>query len=137
MERRFCRFRKLEFLDKVLNYYGYFLINNNLDLDKGLDLISRAVANEPTNPFFLDSFGWALFKKGDFEKSLKLLELAKSIEPKNPVIIDHLADVYWSLNRKREAVFEWQKALSFKDYNKNSIEPININKIEYKINYGL
>ena len=120
-----------------LNYYGYFLINNNLDLDKGLDLISRAVANEPTNPFFLDSFGWALFKKGDFEKSLKLLELAKSIEPKNPVIIDHLADVYWSLNRKREAVFEWQKALSFKDYNKNSIEPININKIEYKINYGL
>ncbi len=118
-----------------LNYYGYFLIQNNIDLDKGMLLISNAVIQNPTNPYYLDSYGWALFKKGDFEKALTSLQFAKSIQPKNPVIVDHLGDVYWNLNRKREAIFEWNKVLGLKNLPEQ--EQINFNHIEYKINYGL
>ena len=119
-----------------LNYYGYFLVINNIDLDKGLFLISQALSKDNINPYFLDSYGWALFKKGELEKSLTILEFAKGIQPKNPVIIDHLADVYWSLGRKREAVYEWKKVLTFKNFDINT-ESLNFNKIQYKINYGL
>lgn len=119
-----------------LNYYGYFLVINNIDIDKGLLLIGQALSKDSINPYFLDSYGWALFKKGELEKSLTMLEFAKGLQPKNPVIIDHLADVYWSLGRKREAIYEWKKALTFKDINMGT-EQLNFNKIEYKINYGL
>ena len=118
-----------------LNYYGYFLIINNLDLDKGMLLVASAVTKEPTNPYYLDSYGWALFKNGEYKRALTAIQFAKSLQPKNPVIIDHLGDIYWSLNRKREAIYEWNKILSLK--NPTTQEPININKIEYKINYGL
>ena len=118
-----------------LNYYGYFLIINNFDLDKGMFLVASAVTKEPTNPNYLDSYGWALFKNGEAKRALIALEFAKSLQPKNPIIIDHLGDVYWSLNRKREAIFEWNKILSLKEF--STEEPINLNKIEYKVNYGL
>ena len=118
-----------------LNYYGYFLIQNNLDLDKGMLLISNAVIKNPTNPYYLDSYGWALFKNGEPEKALVSLQFAKSLQPKNPVITDHLGDIYWHLNRKREAVFEWNKVLGLENLPEQ--EPINFNRIEYKINYGL
>nr|MCR5506785.1 hypothetical protein [bacterium] len=118
-----------------LNYYGYLLISKNIDLEKGLILVANAVTKEPTNSYFLDSYGWALFKSGDFEKAIITLQFAKSLQPKNPIISDHLGDVYWSLNRKREAVFQWKKALSLKDFPNQ--EPVNFNEIEYKINYGL
>ncbi|MBR1544817.1 MAG: tetratricopeptide repeat protein [Alphaproteobacteria bacterium] len=118
-----------------LNYYGYFLISKNIDLDKGILLVANAVTKNPTNPYYLDSYGWALFKSGDFEKAITTLQFAKSLQPKNPVISDHLGDVYWNLNRKREAVFEWKKALSLKDF--PTQELVNFNEIKYKINYGL
>lgn len=118
-----------------LNYYGYFLISNDLDLDNGVLMVASAVTKEPSNSYYLDSYGWALFKLGDFDKAITVLQFAKSLQPKNPVIADHLGDVYWNLNRKREAVFEWKKALSLKDFPNQ--EPVNFNKIEYKINYGL
>ncbi len=118
-----------------LNYYGYFLIQNNLDLDKGMLLISNAVIKNPTNPYYLDSYGWALFKSGEPQKALTSLQFAKSLQPKNPVITDHLGDLYWHLNRKREAIFEWNKVLSLENLPEQ--EQINFNHVEYKINYGL
>ena len=126
---------KLNKKPAFLNYYGYFLISNNLDLDKGMLFVANAVTKEPTNPYYLDSYGWALFKNGEYKRALTAIQFAKSLQPKNPVIIDHLGDIYWSLNRKREAIYEWNKILSLK--NPTTQEPININKIEYKINYGL
>ncbi len=118
-----------------LNYYGYFLVYNNLDFSKGLVLISGAIIKEPSNPYYLDSYGWALFRNNDVEKALFTLEFAKSLQPKNPIIVNHLADIYWFLDRKREAIFEWKKALSLQ---KNfPQEELNSNEIEYKINFGL
>jgi hypothetical protein len=40
------------------------------------------------------------------------MEEAAQIEPNNSVINDHLWDIYWCQNRKKEGLFEWQRALS-------------------------
>jgi hypothetical protein len=34
--------------------------------------------------------------------------------PVDAVVNDHLGDIYWAVGRKREAEFQWKRALSFK-----------------------
>ncbi|MFI2768534.1 type IV pilus biogenesis/stability protein PilW, partial [Sulfitobacter sp. M22386] len=43
------------------------------------------------------------------------MERAVELEPVDPVVNDHLGDVYWAVGRKREAEFQWRRALSFVD----------------------
>ena len=38
---------------------------------------------------------------------------AVELTPDDPVINDHLGDVLWKVGRKREAEFQWRRALSF------------------------
>ncbi len=42
------------------------------------------------------------------------LEKAVELMPVDPVVNDHLGDIYWAVGRKREAEFQWKRALSFK-----------------------
>ncbi len=41
------------------------------------------------------------------------MERAVELMPIDPVVNDHLGDVYWAVGRKREAEFQWHRALSF------------------------
>ena len=123
----------------LLNYYGYYLVNKDIDIEKGISLIGKAVSASPTNPYFLDSYGWGLYKNGNIEKALSILEAAKSLQPRNPIFYDHLADVYWRAGRTREAVYEWKKALQHKSSLQSEVssEVLDVEKIEYKISHGL
>ena len=56
------------------------------------------------------------------------MEKSVSILPKESEVIDHLGDCYLMLNRKKEAVFEWKKAL------KHETDLKIIKKIREKIN---
>jgi len=105
-------------LPELMNYYGYFLINRGTDVDKGLRFIQIALSAEPTNPYYLDSYGWAYYKKGDFTEALRLMEYAYALSPGNPVILSHLGDAYWETGRHAEAKFAWRKALANLDNNK-------------------
>jgi predicted negative regulator of RcsB-dependent stress response len=51
------------------------------------------------------------------------LEKSVSIMPRSAEITDHLGDCYLMLNRKKEAVFEWKKALKY-ETDKNIIKKI-------------
>jgi tetratricopeptide (TPR) repeat protein len=124
----------------VLNYYGYFLVAGGHDVEKGKKLVERAVYVDPMNPYYLDSYAWSLFKAGDLDSALRMEEYAKAFEPKNPVIMDHLGDIYWTIGRRREAVFEWRKAMSRiadGDVQKNVLDGLSEHKLGYKIEHGL
>jgi tetratricopeptide (TPR) repeat protein len=122
----------------VLNYYGYYLTSRDIDAEKGFKLIERAIAADPLNPYYLDSYGWAFFKKGDIASAVQMLEYAKTLRPKNPVIADHLGDVYWSMGRRREAKFEWEKALGYIDFDAGILaHELDRSRLEYKIEYGM
>jgi len=47
-----------------LNYYGYLLIDHDIDVEKGIVLVQRALELEPNSPFYLDSLAWGLYKQG-------------------------------------------------------------------------
>jgi tetratricopeptide (TPR) repeat protein len=93
------------------NLLGYMWAEQGINLDESIALIERALELEPDNGAFIDSLGWAYYKKGWLERALKQLELAASSIPDDPVILDHLGDVYFDLERFDEAEKAWEQSL--------------------------
>ncbi len=58
---------------RYLNYYGYTLIDHDLQIDKGIDLVRRALGMDPKNIYYLDSLAWGLYKKGECSKAYRLM----------------------------------------------------------------
>ena len=123
----------------VLNYYAYFLLMNDTDFERAFKLSEQAIAYEPLNPYYLDTYGWAYFKLGKFEDALKMMEYAKAINPTNSIIIDHLGDIYWTVGRKREAKYEWKKALTYLNTTKinEANDDLSEIRLNNKINFGI
>jgi len=63
-----------------LNYYGYLLIDYDLDVKKGMKLVELALKEESENFYFIDSLAWGYYKLGDCNKAWELLEQTFSDE---------------------------------------------------------
>ena len=100
---------------QVLNYLGYSMVEQQVNLDEALDMIERAVAKEPDSGYIVDSLGWVLYRLGRYDEAVGHMERAVELMPVDPVVNDHLGDVYWAVGRAREAEFQWKRALSFVD----------------------
>ena len=107
----------------TLNYISYKLALKNQELELALKLIKEALALDPDNGYFLDTLGWVEYKRNNFNSAVYFLEKSVSILPRSAEVIDHLGDCYLMLNRKKEAVFEWNKALKY-EIDKNVIKKI-------------
>jgi|WetSurSiteA1Bulk_404760.scaffolds.fasta_scaffold01464_4 tetratricopeptide (TPR) repeat protein len=57
-----------------LNDLGYFLINNDLNITRGLELVDRALELKPEYYPYLHSKGWGLYKQGKNKEALDLLQ---------------------------------------------------------------
>ncbi len=57
-----------------MNYYGYLLIDHNIDVPKGIRLVQDALALEPNSPYYLDSLAWGLFKQGKCEEAYAIMK---------------------------------------------------------------
>ena len=97
----------------ILNYLGYSMLMEEDDIAEAEAMIRIAVEAEPENGAFVDSLGWALYLLGRYDEALVELEKALKLEPTEPEIIEHLGDVYWQVCRRRDAEFQWRRALSF------------------------
>src|SRR5690606_31180276 len=97
---------------EVLNYLGYMWVDSGQRVHQGAEMIARAVAADPESGHIQDSLGWAQYRQGHYEAAVETLELAVSLEPANAVINDHLGDAYWRVGRRREAEFQWSRALT-------------------------
>ena len=73
-----------------LNYYGYTLIDKNIDINKGIDIIKKALKQEPENTYFMDSLAWGEYKLGECEKAYKTMKKVVDVEGlKEKEIIEH------------------------------------------------
>jgi tetratricopeptide (TPR) repeat protein len=77
----------------ALNNLGFIYAQENLDIDKAIEYSKRAVKIKPENPVYLDSLGWALYKKGKLLDARAYLRRALDIAPKNKEISTHLKQV--------------------------------------------
>jgi len=57
-----------------MNSLAYFLIDNDISIEEGLELIDKALKLNPNDCYMLDSKGWGLYKKGKYIEALEFLK---------------------------------------------------------------
>lgn len=114
-----------------LNYLGYSWVDRGTAVEKGTELIKKAVDLRPNDGDIVDSLGWAYYRQAKYPEATTELERAVELKPHSWEINDHLGDVYWKTNRKLEAKFQWLHALSLE------IDAEKRGPIERKIKDGL
>ena len=115
----------------LLNYLGYSWIDRGINMDRGFELIRKAVSLRPHSGMIVDSLGWAHYKRGEYEEAVRYLERAVELEPGDPVLNDHLGDAYWRVGRRLEAGFQWRRSLSLQP------DDSAANKTRAKLDNGL
>ncbi len=111
----------------ALNYVGYWYADRNEKLDYALELIDRALEQEPDNGYFIDSRGWAFYRMGRYEQALEDLERAAELV-EDAVIFEHLGDVYIQLEDTDKARAAYEKGLEIEPDNKalqRKLRPMN------------
>ena len=67
-----------------LNYYGYTLIDKDMDIEKGIRLVKEALLKDDNNTYYLDSLAWGYYKQNRCE--------AAKIEMKKVVDVEGLKE---------------------------------------------
>lgn len=105
----------------VLNNYAYFLIETGGDMDRALEMSKAAVAADPENPTYLDTYAWVLFKRKDYAEALeyqeKAVENAVKDKDESAELYHHLGDILFMNHQPAEALENWKKALSLEPDN--------------------
>ena len=56
------------------NYYGYLLIDFNINIKKGIKLVKAALKTSPNNIAYLDSLAWGYYKLGRCNKAFIIMK---------------------------------------------------------------
>ena len=96
----------------VLNYLGYSWLERSYKIQEAISMLNKAYNQKKNDPFIIDSVGWGYYLIGDFVSAENFLRKAIQLMPKDPIVNDHYGDVLWKLNRKIQAKYYWQSALS-------------------------
>ncbi|MDP5305897.1 tetratricopeptide repeat protein [Paracoccus spongiarum] len=118
----------------LLNYLGYSWIDRNVNLDRALEMIRKAVDLSPGDGYILDSLAWAYYRLGRFDEAVAPMEQAIGSMSADPLVNDHLGDIYWMVGRTREAEIQWQRALSLGPGEGGDVDPA---RIRAKLERGL
>ncbi len=96
----------------TLNNYSYYLSERGKKLDEAEKYSKRSMELRPNEATFLDTYGWILYKKGDYEKARNYVQKAVDLAGANAdaTLYDHLGDIYFRLNDKVKAVEFWKKS---------------------------
>lgn len=57
-----------------LNYLGYLLIDHDLDVARGIELVKEALKQESDSPYYMDSLAWGYYKLGRCQEAQELMQ---------------------------------------------------------------
>ncbi|MBN8731912.1 MAG: tetratricopeptide repeat protein [Acidobacteria bacterium] len=110
----------------ALNYLGYMLADRNVRLNDALEMIKKAVDQEPDNGAFLDSLGWVYYRLGRLDEAVEYLKRAIVHSGKDPTVNDHLGDVYMKQGNLKDAIEQWETSIRLW----NALAPPDIDQAE-------
>lgn len=84
-----------------LNNLASILINNDRNINEGIELANRALLLTPGSYNFIDTKGWGLYKQGKYKEALDLLQESWNSRMKNAKY-DH--DSFLHLEAAKKAV---------------------------------
>ncbi len=91
------------------NALGYSLADRKLRLPEARELIVKAMALTPNDPYLTDSMGWVEYRLGNRDEALKWLRQAYGARP-DTEIAAHLGEVLWVSGQRDEARRVWAEA---------------------------
>lgn len=112
----------------ILNNFAYSLAERGKDLDLALEMVQKAIDEEPDNSSYLDTIGWVYYKLGDYPKAKEYIYKAIEQDENNATLLDHLGDIYFKLGNEKKALKYWKSSLEIDDSNE---------KIQIKIEQGI
>ncbi len=115
----------------VLNYLAYGWIERDMKIDESFVMLTDAYNANPDSHYILDSLAWVYFKKKNFLKAAELMEEVIDKVPGEVISLDHLGDIYFAMNRKREAAYFWKQARDLAKPEDKIIESIEKKLREY------
>jgi Tfp pilus assembly protein PilF len=96
----------------VLNNYSYYLSLERKNLDKAEQMSGITIKAEPTNPTYLDTYGWILFEQGAY--TVAKIYIEKAIEygkdDHSAEVLEHYGDVLAVTGETEKAVEQWKRA---------------------------
>ncbi len=96
----------------VMNNYAYYLAVEGLDLERALALSSRTVELTGSNPTFLDTHAWVLFRLGRAGEAKKIMQQAIALDGRSSTeLMVHYGDILDALGERFIAETYWRKAL--------------------------
>ncbi len=78
--------------------FAWFLIDENINIEEGLELINKALELSPDNYLYLDTKGWGLYKQGNLTEALELLQKSWDLKP----VYDH--EIYLHLEKVKDEI---------------------------------
>jgi tetratricopeptide (TPR) repeat protein len=99
------------------------LADRGIKLEESICYIKKALELEPSNGAFVDSLGWAYYKKGMLDEAIRELEKSLQLSMMNdPTIHEHLGDAYFRKGLIQQAIAEWKKSIELKGENREELE---------------
>ena len=114
----------------VLNYLAYSWLERDYKINEAIEMLENAYNKENSNPYIIDSIGWAYYLVKNFEKAEKFLKTAVELMPEDPTVNDHYGDILWKLDRKIQARYFWGNVLKMENVEAEMVQNINIKMIE-------
>ena len=96
----------------ALNFLGYLWADHNLRLTEAVELIERALAQDPENGAYVDSLGWAYYRLGRLSEARIQLERAVALSRGDPIVLEHLGDLYKDMALKDLAIHQYERSLA-------------------------
>jgi len=87
----------------VLNALGYTLADRTTEYKEAEKLIKKALKLQPDSAAIMDSYGWVLYRLGEFEEALHELRRAYEIL-EDPEVAAHIVEVLWKMDRADESM---------------------------------
>ncbi|UKI39855.1 MAG: tetratricopeptide repeat protein [Alistipes putredinis] len=95
----------------TLNNYAYYLSENGEQLEKALAMSERSNALSKSNPTYLDTRAWILYKLGRAAEAKPLMQQALSLDrSSSAVLLVHYGDILDALGDRFMAVTYWKRA---------------------------
>ena len=116
----------------VLNYLAYSWLERKIKIKESMKMLLKAYNQKKSDPYIIDSVGWAYYLTEDYVSAEKYLKNALLIMPEDPIVNDHYGDVLWRLDMKLQALYYWNAALS-----SDEAEDKLKKKINKKLLFGL
>ena len=110
---------------QAFNNYAYSLVERGIELEKALELASKAIKIEPNNASYLDTIGWIYYKKNNFKKAQYYIETSLTLNNDNSVVLEHLGDIMMKIDKISDAMNFYRRALSIDKSNQRLKEKVS------------